>query len=45
MYESHGPLKDAVVRALHGVSRWELKAYVLKAAMNSAVFNWDPVMG
>ena len=21
MYESHGPLKDAVVRALHGVSR------------------------
>ena len=26
-------------------SRWELKAYVLKAAMNSAVFNWDPVMG
>jgi len=24
---------------------WELKAYVLKAAMNSAVFNWDPVVG
>ncbi|KAH6713372.1 putative alpha-L-rhamnosidase B [Leptodontidium sp. MPI-SDFR-AT-0119] len=26
-------------------SRWEEQAYVLKAAMNSAVFNWDPVAG
>lgn len=26
-------------------SRWEQQAYVLKAAMNSAVYNWDPVAG
>ncbi|KAH7350613.1 putative alpha-L-rhamnosidase B [Rhexocercosporidium sp. MPI-PUGE-AT-0058] len=26
-------------------SRWEEQAYVLKAAMNSAVFNWDPAVG
>ncbi|KAH7420150.1 Six-hairpin glycosidase-like protein [Cadophora sp. MPI-SDFR-AT-0126] len=26
-------------------SRWERKAYVLKAAMNSAVYNWDPSVG
>lgn len=26
-------------------SRWEQQAYVLKAAMNSAVYNWDPVVG
>ncbi|KAK0109311.1 hypothetical protein ONS96_003130 [Cadophora gregata f. sp. sojae] len=26
-------------------SRWELQAYVLKAAMNSAVYNWDPNVG